>query len=287
MQRLFDFLARHFHWLLFLVLEVIALVMLFRSNSYQTAVWLGTSNAVVGQLMEWRSDALKFFTQSQENQALMRRNLALEARLKAMGELMATQGKDTSSVQRRQDSLMESMRLIPAQVVGNELTRSDNMMTINRGTKDGIRPDMGVVCGTGAVGVVYLCSDHYSVVLPLINRYTHLSCGIRDRGYFGYMNWQGGDPTRAWVDDVPRHARFHTGDLVETSGYSSIFPKGILVGKIEHVYNSPDGLSYRLKVHLSTDFSILRHVMVIADERVAEQQMLQMQARDSLKMNKQ
>lgn len=287
MQRLFDFLARHFHWLLFLSLEVIALVMLFGRNSYQTAVWLGTSNAVVGQIMEWRSDAVKFITQSEENQALMRRNLALEARMQAMGELLAKQGVDTSSVFRKQDSLLASMKLIPAQVVGSELSRSDNMMTINRGTKDGVRPDMGVVCGTGAVGVVYLCSDHYSVVLPLINRFTHLSCGIRGRGYFGYMNWQGGDPTRAWVDDVPRHARFHTGDLVETSGYSSIFPKGILVGKIEHVYNSPDGLSYRLKVHLSTDFAVLRQVMVIADERVAEQQVLQMQARDSLKTNKQ
>ena len=287
MQRLLDFLARHFHWLLFLLLEVIALVMLFGNNSYQTAVWLGTSNAVAGQLLEWRSDVAKFLTQSQENQALMRRNLALEARLHAMGELMAKQGVDTSLAIRRQDSLLESMKLIPAQVVGNELNRPDNMLTINRGTKDGIRPDMGVVCGTGAVGVVYHCSDHYSVVLPLINCFSHLSCGIRDRGYFGYMNWQGGDPTRAWVDDVPRHARFHTGDLVETSGYSSIFPRGILVGKIEHVYNSPDGLSYRLKVHLSTDFAILRNVMVIADERVTEQQNLQIQVRDSLKASKQ
>lgn len=286
MQRLFDFLARHFHWLLFLLLEVIALAMLFGRNSYQRAAWLGTSNAVVGQLLEWRSDAVAFITQSQENQALTRRNLALEARLRAMGEWMAKLGGDTSRVAHEQDSLLSGMRLIPAQVVGNELNRPDNMLTINRGTKDGIRPDMGVVCGTGAVGVVYLCSDHYSIVLPLINRFTHLSCGIRDRGYFGYMNWQGGDPTRAWVDDVPRHARFHTGDLVETSGYSSIFPKGILIGKIEHVYNSPDGLSYRLKVRLSTDFAILRQVMVVADERMAEQQTLLTQARDSLKPNR-
>ena len=282
MNNLLGFLARHFHWLLFLVLEAVSCVLLFGGNSYQTAAWVSTANSAVGQIMEWRADVEKFFTQGEENAALTRRNLALEARLQAMSQALARQGNPADDTAWSTDSLYADMQLIPAQVVGNELNRPDNLITINRGTADGIKPDMGVVCGTGAVGVVYLCSAHYSVVLPLLNRNTRLSCAIRDRGYFGYMRWAGNDPTRAWVDDVPRHARFHTGDLVETSGYSSIFPRGILVGKIEHVYNSPDGLSYRLKIHLSTDFATLRHVMVIGNEQMAEQRLLQMHARDTL-----
>ena len=281
MNNLLGFLARHFHWLLFLVLEAVSCVLLFGGNSYQTAAWVSTSNTAVGQLLEWRSQVEKFFLQGQENAALTRRNLALEARLNAMSQILARRGIDTSLVMRQQDSLLAQLDLIPAQVVGNEMNRHENLMTINRGLADGVRPDMGVACGTGAVGVVYMCSQHYSVVLPLLNRRSHLSCAIRDRGFFGYQSWTGGDPTRVWVDDVPRHARFHTGDMVETSGYSSIFPRGILVGRIEHVYNSPDGLSYRLKVQLSTDFSTLRDVVVIADEQVAEQQQLLMQARQT------
>ena len=281
MNQLLGFLARHFHWLLFLALEAVSLRMLFGTNNYQTAAWVSTSNAAVGQLLEWRGQVEQFFLLGQENAALTRRNLALEARLAAMSQLLARRGIDTSLVIRQQDSLMATLNLIPAQVVGNEMNRQENLMTINRGLADGVRPDMGVVCGTGAVGVVYKCSSHYSVVLPLLNRRSHLSCAIRDRGFFGYHSWTGDDPTRVWIDDVPRHARFHTGDMVETSGYSSIFPRGILVGRIEHVYNSPDGLSYRLKVQLSTDFSTLRNVMVIADEQVAEQQQLLREARNT------
>ena len=88
----------------------------------------------------------------------------------------------------------------------------------------------------------------------------------------------------AYVEDIPRHARFKRGDWVETSGYSAIFPPGILVGKIEKIYNSADGLSYRLKVRLSTDFACLRDVTVISDKTIGEQLRLLEQVKDSITM---
>ena len=122
---------------------------------------------------------------------------------------------------------------------------------------------MGVACGSGIVGVVYMASDHYAVVIPVLNQRSRISCTVRGRDYFGYLTWNGGDVAVAYVDDIPRHAKFLKGEWVETSGYSAIFPAGISVGRIRAVYNSSDGLSYRLKVALSTDFGRLRDVCVI------------------------
>jgi rod shape-determining protein MreC len=170
-------------------------------------------------------------------------------------------------------------------VVANTIDKRNNLITIDRGESDGVERDMGVACGNGVVGVVYLTSAHYAVVIPVLNvTSSRISCAIRGRGYFGYLQWYGGDPSVAYVEDIPRHARFKRGDWIETSGYSAIFPPGILVGKIEKIYNSTDGLSYRLKVRLSTDFACLRDVAVISDKTIGERLRLLEQVKDSITM---
>ena len=145
---------------------------------------------------------------------------------------------------------------------------------------------MGVASGTGLVGVVYLAGKHYSVIIPILNKQSRISCAIRGHEYFGYLSWSGGSPVEAYLEDVPRHAIFRKGDWVETSGYSSIFPPGISVGRIMAIYNSTDGLSYRLKIHLSTDFACLRDVYVINDKGIREQRLLMEAAQDSLSLYK-
>jgi rod shape-determining protein MreC len=133
------------------------------------------------------------------------------------------------------------------------------------------------------VGIVYMTSPNYSVVIPVLNTHSNISVAIKDRGYFGYLRWSGGSSGLAYVDDIPRHAHFRLYDKVVTSGYSSVFPPGLLVGKILHVYNSPDGLSYRLQVELSTDFGNLRNVCVIDDESIKERIEVLRAAQDSIK----
>jgi len=143
-----------------------------------------------------------------------------------------------------------------------------------------------VACGRGIVGVTFLTGSHYSVVIPVLNvTSSRISCTIRGTGYFGVLRWYGKDAGHAFVEDIPRHARFKRGDWVETNGYSCIFPQGVLVGQIEEVYNSSDGLSYKLKVRLSTDFGNLRDVVVISDKSIAERMRIMQAARDSLRLN--
>ena len=274
MQNLLDFLARHFHWLIFLLLEIVSGVMLFGYNSYQGSVWISTANAVTGKISEWQADIDQFFNLTRINEELTQRNLVLEQRLQSLTS-------QTSPI----DSLPIplNLKIIPAKVVGNTVDRTDNLITIDRGRADGVTKDMGVASGTGLVGVVYMAGEHYSIVIPVLNSRSRISCAIRGRGYFGYLAWEGGSSIEAYLEDIPRHAKFRKGDWVETSGYSSIFPPGISVGRIVAIYNSSDGLSYRLKVHLSTDFACLRDVCVITDKGFAEQRQLYENAQDSLK----
>ena len=282
MRNLLEFLSKYYHWLLFAVLEVTSFVLLFQFNSYQGSVWFTSANAVVGKLYELEADVESFFSLTKVNKDLTLRNFYLERQVNQLSRLYADLTKDTTIAERNELEFLSRYQLIPAKVVSNSVDRNDNLMTIDRGSKDGVEKDMGVACGNGVVGVVYLVSDHYSVVMPVLNYHSRISCAIRRRGYFGYLKWQGGDANIAYVEDVPRHAKFKRGDWVETSGYSSIFPPGVLVGKIIEVYNSRDGLSYRLKVQLTTDFGNVRDVCVISDKGIAERTRLMEAARDSL-----
>jgi rod shape-determining protein MreC len=283
MRNLLDFLKEYYHWLLFVVLEVVSGFLLLQYNNYQASVWFSSANSMMGKVLEWSSRATKFIHQSQANEQLTMRNLLLEQQVDMLRRRYAELTYDSTVMERNETKFLSQYDLIPAKVIDNSLDSKENLMTIDKGRADGVTVDMGVACGRGVVGVVYLVSEHYSVVIPVLNASSsRISCAIRNRGYFGYLHWYGGDPSVAYVEDVPRHAKFKLGEWVVTSGFSSIFPSGVSVGKIEQVYNSRDGLSYKLKIRLSTDFSSLRDVVVISDKSIAERAALLQAARDSI-----
>ena len=283
MSNLLDFLRKYHHWLLFAFLEVVSVVLLFSYNSYQGSVWLSSANVAVGKMYELESDVTSFFSMTRANEELTLRNFYLERQVDQLRRLYTEVTHDTTVTERQQLQFLSQYKLIPAKVVSNTIHKPDNLITIDKGAADGVEVNMGVASGNGVVGVVYLVSDHYSVVIPALNTtMSRISCSIRNSNYFGYLRWNGKDPAIAFLEDVPRHARFKKGEWVVTSGYSSIFPSGVLVGQIEKVFNSADGLSYKLQLRLSTDFSCLRDVCVISDKRVAEQAKLLEAARDSM-----
>ena len=285
MKNLLAFVTKYYHWLMLLLLEVASGVMLFQYNSYQGSVWFSSANAVVGTVNRLDAQVRSFFSLVRNNEELTLRNFYLERQVTQLRRLYGDATKDTTVLERQEVEFLSRYKLIPAKVVSNTLDKANNLITIDKGRADGVEKDMGVACGTGVVGVVYMASSHYSVVIPVLNvRSSRISCAIRGRGYFGYLQWYGGDPAVAYVEDIPRHARFKRGDWVETSGYSAIFPPGILVGKIEKIFNSADGLSYRLKVRLTTDFGCLRDVVVISDSNIGEQMRLMEQVNDSITM---
>lgn len=284
MRNLIEFLAKHHHWFVFILLEAISFTLLFRYNSYQNSVWFSSANVVTGKVYEWSSQLEKFFSLATVNQHLTQRNLALEQKVVELSEKLTAVTKDSSYVKADVTQQLSQFKQIPAKVVSNSLKDVNNLMTIDKGSADGVRKDMGVVSGTGVVGIVYLVSPHYAVVIPLLNAKSNVSCKIENRDYFGFLNWRGGSTNQAFLDDIPRHARFKLHENIVTSGYSSVFPPGILVGKILHVYNSPDGASYRLCVQLATDFSTLRDVSVIDNTLMKERIEVMRAARDSMEV---
>ena len=173
--------------------------------------------------------------------------------------------------------------VVPATVVENSTGKLNNYVTINKGTADGLRPDMGVISSDGVVGVTFRCSRHYSLVLPILNGKSNISCKVRPGESFGYLEWLGGDTRTAQLRDVPRYADISVGDTVVTSGHSAFFPEGLMVGVIRDFEPSADNLSNNIYVQLSTPFAHLRHVFVIQNAGADERQELRDMVNDKRK----
>lgn len=285
MRNLLEFLAKYNHWFVFLILEVVSMVLLFQYNSYQGSAWFSSANAVTGKLYEWDANVETFFSLTKVNQELTQRNAYLEQEVQKLSDSLVSVTKDSRIYHRDQFALLRNYRLIPAKVVANSVDKPGNLMTIDKGSADGIHKDMGVISGTGVVGIVYLVAEHYAIVIPVLNTKSNISCMIQNRGYFGYLRWKGGVSDLAYLEEVPRHAHFKLGDYVVTSGYSAVFPPGVRVGRILHVFNSADGLSYRVQLRLSTDFARLRDVCVIEDAAMKERLEIMRAAQDSIETN--
>lgn len=275
MRNLLDFLNKYSYWLLFILLEAISLLLLFRFNLYQGSVWFTSANTVAGKILEWEADALSYIELGERNQALVQRNYMLERKVEELTRRLDKATHDSTYTEILQAELLKDFRVIPAEVVNNSVNKRNNYLTINKGEADGVKPEMGVICGTGIVGIVYLTSPHYSVVMPLLNGKSNVSCRLRGTDYFGYLCWEGHSPLYLSLGDIPRHARLKVGMAVETSGFSAVFPAGLFVGRVKEIANSEDGISYKLKVNLGTDFARLRDVCVLATPNRVEIDSLQ------------
>lgn len=271
MRNLLNFLLRYNYWIVFLLLEAVCFVLLFRFNRYQQSVFFTSAGTVSGTVYRLTAGVTSYFHLKAENDDLLARNLWLEHKVAALEEMLDVEGDSAWT----RAALPGIDTVFGAHVIKNSLTLPDNYITLNKGEADGIRPEMGVVGPNGVVGIVYKTSARYALVMSLLNSKSNLSCRIVGSHYFGYLKWTGGDSQVAYLRDLPRHAEFSIGDTVVTSGYSAVFPEGLMVGVIDSMSDSHDGLSYLLKIRLATDFGRLNNVRVLSRERQDEQHMLE------------
>lgn len=264
MRNLLNFLLKYNYWFLFIMLEVICFALLFRFNHYQGSAFFTSSNWLVGTVYEAVNNVTGYFHLKAINDDLVQKNVELELQIEHMREKLANYIEDGADLEQLKQDALVGYDIYKAQVINNSLTHANNYITLNKGEKDGIRSEMGVVNGSGVVGIVYLTSANYSVVIPVLNTKSSISCKIKQSDYFGFLNWEGGSSRYATVRDMPRHSLFSLGDTIVTSGHSAVFPGGIPVGTVEDIRDSHDGLSYLIKVKLFTDFGRLNDVRVIA-----------------------
>ena len=270
MNNLLDFIRKYFFVVLFVVLEGVSAWLLTQFNSFHGSVWFSAANGAVATVGGLYGDLTGWASLPEVNAELTAQNSSLQRETELLRQALTDATRDSTLTERLMRERLAGYEMLPAKVVSNSAERAGNYLVIDKGVADGVQPEMGVVGGGGVVGIVYLTGPHHSLVIPVTNRKSSISCRVRGQNYFGYLQWDGQSMLSAYVDDVPRYAKVRTGQAVETSGYSAVFPPGIFVGRIRKIRNSADGQAYRLDVTLGTNFANLRDVAVITTPYKAE-----------------
>ena len=265
MQRLIEFLRRYHFILTFLALEALCLVMIISSNPTPAAWYFSASNTLRGETQSVYSEITDYFHLKKVNRDLAEENQRLHDQLNAL--LMI---HDSSALPVMTETGYD---FFPAKVVGNSMYLNRNTLLLNKGRKDNIRKDMGVIAPTGLVGIVAEVSDNYAVVLSLLNKVTLISAKILPYNYTGTVYWDGANTHTVMMRDLPTHLYVNVGDTIVTSGFSSIFPEGIMIGTVQKYGIAEDKINYKVEINLSTMFSSLQWVYIIknlADEEQHE-----------------
>ena len=158
--------------------------------------------------------------------------------------------------------------------MNNSISKTNNYITIDKGTSHDIQGQMGVFNNQGVIGVTIASSENFTVVLPLLNSKSIISCRVKG-STLCTLKWDGNDTRHSYLIDLPRYELFERGDTVYTSGFSSIFPAGIPLGRIEKLEDSADGQSYRARVELFVDFTNIDNVFVVGHSNRQEQKELE------------
>lgn len=270
MRNLIAFISKYSFFFLFLILEVFAFYLLFRNNNFQRAIFLNSTNKLSGSIYKSYSELTDYLDLRQVNQNLAEENSRLrENQLNAYQRLFGENIMINDTIYKRKYFYTQ------ARVINNSINKQNNYLTLNIGSSNGIEKGMGVIGPEGVVGVVKNVSTHFSSVLSVLHRSSKISARLKNTNYFGSMQWSGDNYREGMLLDIPNHVDIAIGDSVETSGYSSTFPEGTLLGIIKNV-EKPEGENfYDITITFINDFKHLTHVYVVKNNYQLEQQSLE------------
>ncbi|WP_183556695.1 rod shape-determining protein MreC [Mucilaginibacter sp. SP1R1] len=266
MRNLLIFITKYNAFFLFLIFEVSSLLIYIKYNSFQKASFINSTNKVTGSLYTQVSQFNGYLSLREVNDSLARENAQLRGMLKSAYYVDTVEKHKVIDTNYKQQ-----YTYIVARVINNSTNRRSNYITINRGSKEGIAKDMGVICGSGVVGQVIDVSDHLAIIQSVLHKNTRFSAMLADNKEIGSFVWGVDlDPTKGMLTDIQNNAQPKLGELVVTSGYS-LFPTGIPFGKIVNLHAKGGGLLLNVDVALSVDFSKLQYVYVVNDKFALEQ----------------
>lgn len=283
MKNIVELLKRHFVFVLFLFLFIFSLVVLISSNRYQKAAYLNQSNDWVGQLYDWRDQLQRYLRLREINEQLALENALLRAQMSDNLFIV-----DTTTLQSNDSLRLQRFKYRTAKIINATVNRESNYLTIDRGSIGGIKNNMGVISNGSVVGVISSVSEHFAVVLPILNPKFQESVKMKGSGDFGLIAWPpGSDPAYADVKDIPKHVQVNIGDTVLTTGFGSHFPSDLFIGFVSELNDRPEEHFHRIKIQLATDFRKLSHVQVVSDILKQQQDSLlnQQQIRDDAERN--
>lgn len=266
MERIFLFIYQFRAFFTFLLLELFCAWLIIQNNRYQGAQFFNSANSFVGGLNSFSQNVRDYFSLREVNLVLSDENAELRKKLEQQSQYinaLPIHGSVDAEIINRFD-------FVSAKVINNSTDRFTNFITINKGNAEGIKPGMAVISAAGAIGKVKLTSQHFSVVTSLLNTDLRVSGLLKRTGHFGTVQWDGNDPQITELNFIPRHVKPMVGDTVITSGYSGIFPEGILIGTLSEVTLSEETPFFELKIKLAQDFHKLSFVTVIKSNLLHE-----------------
>ncbi len=258
----------------FLILEILSLYLYFSQNATpEKTAFISSANQVVAGIYDYSSRWSHYWNLAAVNDSLAKEN----ARLKM--QLPSSQFSHLVDTFQIKDQLYaQQFNYTEAIIVNNSTHRPNNFITLNRGSKHGIRINTGVVSGTreGIIGIVRAVSPNYSLAMSLLHKDTRISSKIKSSGNFGVLVWKNNNDIRHMtLESIPKHAKIEKGDTVITSGFSTIFPEGIMIGTIDSFYLESGSNFYTTIVSLAADLGKTQYVYIVDDLMREERQKLE------------
>ena len=246
--------------ILFLLLEGISFYLIITFNDSQAKIYHNSVNVISGTMAGQASNIRSYFSLKEQNNMLLKENAKLKAKLFNLAEKQGAKPEDLPL----NISENQIFNLISARVVNNSISLRNNFLSLNKGRKSGITENQGVIGENGVIGITKAVNDNYTTVMSIFNSQTKISARIKDKGYFGSLVWSNnGDVRYMTLNDIPKHVPIKLGDKVETSGYSNLFPSGIMLGKIVGKRIPPGSSTYELKVKLYQDMTKIKFAYVV------------------------
>lgn len=271
MRNLLNFLLKYNNIIVFLILEGIAFYWLTNGNAYHNSRMVKTIQGMTRGMEERITNVKNYLSLRDVNSGLAEENSYLRNRL----ELLSNE-QDPGFISVIDSIAGQQYNYTPARVINNSVNKQKNFITINKGSLQGIKPDMALTDGRNVVGLIVGCSRNFSVAISLLNLDFRLSSRLKSSGYFGSLTWDGRNPRYAVLNEIPQHISVAQGDTVETTAFSAVFPEGIGVGRVSEIKKSGSDF-YKITVELFTDFRQVQYVNVIGNLLREEQLELEMQ----------
>lgn len=263
MQQIINFLIRNKSFLLFLLLFCLSLFFTIQSHSYHRSKFINSANFLTGGIYESVNNINQYFNLKEENAKLLEENNRLKSILfNEKNELKENFSLDSS--------LANQFKLTPAKVYKNSFAATNNYLTINKGKRDSIQEDFGVITSKGIVGIIDNTSNKYARVLSILNSNSRVNAQLKNSDHFGSLRWNGESPQIVQLVDIPKQAPIKVGDSVITGGLSTIFPKGIPIGSVVSFALDQTENYYNVEISLFNDMTSIGHVYVIRNRDATE-----------------
>ncbi|MFC2097284.1 rod shape-determining protein MreC [Bacteroidota bacterium] len=278
MQKLIRFILKYNFIITFLILELFSISLLVQNNSYQRDIAIDKFQNISGFFYKRFNDVSGYFSLKRINNILIKENIDLKNSMLKLGLQ-----EDSINIK---SSAFEKFHLLPARVINNSVNKQNNYLIIEAGSKDGVKPDMAVLGPDGVVGIVISVSKNYASVIPLLNPKIGISGKIKKNEYFGILKWDGLNYRQSVLNEIPDFVDVQPGDTIVTSGYSTIFPQGELIGFVSGIKKLEGSGFWKINVELSTDFKKLYNIYVVKNINKEEIQSLEQETIDDNYINK-